>query len=384
MKDFMPQDLATQVSAAANILEVPRPPQSPGMAVRFLRADVSKERSEWLALWAGWSGREIMAHPAYARLFARPEDRVVGAVAKAARGGIIYPIILRPLAAEPWLRTDEATWDATTPYGYGGPFAWGVTPAEASLFWEHVDAWAREQQVITSFARLPLFPEASLPFDGTIDVIGPCVIRRLDLPEEEIWADYSSKVRQNIQRARRLGLTVEADLTGKRLDEFLAVYTATMNRRGATQNYYFPKAFYEAIATGLEDHFAFFHLVSGGRVISSELVLFAEDHAYSFLGGSFEDACALRANELLKHESFLWCRNAGLKSLILGGGYKGQDGILRFKRSFASSGELPFRVGKRTYDAVSCDRLVESRSDWEKSRSVAWQPDPHYFPPYRS
>lgn len=356
----------------------------PGESVRFLRAEVPKERIEWLELWKSWPGREIMAHPDYARLFARPGDQVVGAIRETAEGGILHPVILRPLAAEPWAKSLEGAYDATTPYGFGGPFGWGVTAAEASQFWKLFDAWAVERRVITSFARLPLFPDACLPHNGLVEVNGPCVVRRLDLPEEEIWADYAPKVRQNVQRARRLGLTVEPDPSGKRLDEFLAVYVATMKRRSADLSYYFPRAFFESIQSDLKGHSAFFHLLAGGRVIASELVLFAGGRAYSFLGGSFEEAFSLRANELLKHESFMWCRAAGNRSIILGGGYRGQDGILRFKRTFASTGEVSFRLGKKTYDAELRDRCVRERCEWERSRGVPWQTDPGYFPPYRS
>lgn len=354
------------------------------LCVRFLDADCFEDRAEWLELWDEWPDREIMAHPDYARLFARPRDRVVAALARTPRGGILYPMIVRPMAQEPWAGQDAGACDVTSPYGYGGPFAWGVTRAEAEAFWKSFDAWAASRRVVTAFARLSLFPEGLLPWNGELAVHGPNVIRSLDVSEQDLWADYSYKVRQNVQRARRMGIRVEIDHTGSRLDEFLKVYVTTMKRRAAADSYFFPRTFFESICSDLEKHFVFFHVVLNSQIIASEIVLLSENHAYSYLGGSLPAAMELRANELLKHECFLWCRDAGKKDIILGGGYRGEDGILHYKRTFASSGEHPFMLGMKTYDPDAAARLVGQRAAWEQSSSPGWQPQPSFFPPYRS
>jgi len=354
------------------------------LAIRFLDDDSLEDRTAWLELWDEWPDREIMAHPDYARLFARPQDRVLAVTARTKGGGILYPIILRPLAQEPWMPPGLDLYDTTTPYGYGGPFAWGTTEPEAAQFWTGFGEWAQRQRVVSSFARLSLFPGKLLPWNGQVTVSGPNIIRSLDLEEEQIWADYSYKVRQNVQRARRKGLTVEADLSGERLDEFLTVYLATMKRCGAAPSYYFPRSFFESICTHLKGSFAFFHMSLGTKVIASELVLLSQDYAYSYLGGSVEEAFELRGNEHLKHESFMWCRNAGKKGIVLGGGYRGQDGILQFKRAFAPTGEVSFNLGVTASDPRLCDRLVEQRTTWERENGVDWRPQPGYFPPYRS
>jgi len=349
--------------------------------LRVLDAELLEDRAAWLELWDEWPDREIMAHPDYARLFARPQDRVLAVTARTAAGAVLYPVILRPLAQEPW---GLDGYDTTTPYGYGGPFCWGTTPADTESFCKSFDDWAKRQKVITSFARLSLFPGKMLPWHGQVERSGTNIIRRLDLPEAELWAEYTYKVRQNVQRARRQGLRVEADLVGERLDDFLRVYLTTMKRCGASPGYFFPKSFFESICNDLKGYYAFFHMMLGTKVIASELVLLSQDSAYSFLGGSLEEAFELRGNDFLKHESFLWCRNAGKKGMILGGGYRGEDGILQFKRGFAPVGEVSFNLGTAVYDAERCARLKEQRQAYELDHSVDWKPRPGYFPPYRA
>jgi hypothetical protein len=351
---------------------------------RVLSADDPAQAAEWLHLWHRWPDSEIMAHPSYAKLFSRPGDEVLAATYVTPRGGVLYPLILRPLNLESWAPPGRGTCDLTTPYGYGGPFAWEITPAEATDFWGHLERWARGREVVTAFARLSVFPDQLLPFDGETVLNGPNVVRRLDLSDEAMWNDYEPKVRQNVRRARSRGCTLRVDETGERLDDFHRVYTSTMERRNADAKYFFGKDFFEAIVRDLAGGFAFFHVMHGDRVVSSELVLLSHRNAYFFLGGTLAEAFDLRPNDFLQHETFLWCRGAGKEQLVLGGGYKGSEGLLKYKKSFAPSGEVPFLVGIRTYDDEAARDLVEARSRWERSTGREWTPEAGFFPAYRS
>jgi hypothetical protein len=352
--------------------------------IRFLDSLVPAELAEWFAHWQAWPGREVFAHPAYVRLFARPVDRVVCATLSTAGGGVLFPFLLRPLAAEPWAETDETAWDLVTPYGYGGAFAWNCTPEESAAFWGQFHAWADANHVAASFARLSLFQEQQLPFAGEIVVDRPNVVRGLELTPDELWHDFEHKVRKNVNCARRSGLTGEIDASGRRIEEFLAIYYSTMERRGAAEGYYFPREFFETLVRELPGQFVFGHAISAGRVVSTELVLVSAKNIYSFLGGTLAEAFAQRPNDLLKLEIILWGRQAGKRAFVLGGGYEEEDGIYRYKKSFAPNGSKPFRVGRRIQDATAYDRLRERRRWWEESRGTAWTPRPGYFPEYRA
>jgi len=351
--------------------------------VRFLDASDAGDRTEWLERWNEWPGREVSAHPAYVRLFARAGDRVICASSRTAGGGILYPVIVRPLAAEPWAGSGERGCDLTNAYGYGGPYGWGVEEAEARAFWHSFESWARSLGAVTSFARLSPFAEQLIPFPETADR-GLVVSRSLIPSPDEIWNDYDGKVRRNVLKARREGLEVLFDPRGDRLDEFCAVYESTMDRRQALESYYFPRSFFESILADLAGQFVFAHVLSKGEVVSSDLVLLSREHAYYFLGGTRAEAYPLRPNDLLKHEVILHCRELGKKQLLLGGGYGSDDGLLRYKRSFAPTGSRPFRIGLMIHDAPASDRLVERRREFEAGEGCAWSPAEGFFPAYRS
>jgi hypothetical protein len=338
------------------------------------------DRAAWLALWRRWPGREVMAHPAYARLFARPGDRVVCLAGEDQGAGILFPLLLRPLAAEPWAALSERRLDASSPYGYGGPFTWGNAPRLVPAFWRAHAEWCADERVVSTFARLSLFPEQLAPLPGPVEARAANIAVPLEGDEEALWRGYDTRVRRWIRIAEGSGLRVERDDEGRRLRAFLAVYEHTMRRHGASGWYYFPRTLFEDLMAGLRGQFAFFHTLSGEEVVSSDLVLCSAANVYYFLGGTLTDAFPLGPNYLLKHAVARWAQAQGKRRYVLGGGYEPGDGVFRYKRGWARRGEVPFRVACLTHDEAACRELSARRAAAE---GAGWSPRPGFFPRYR-
>ena len=353
----------------------------------ILDADLPEDRSRWIRLWESWPAREVYAHPDYVSLFREPSSRVLAAIIELDNGGVLYPFLLRDLSAAPFLASAgiEAR-DVTTPYGYGGAFYWGRIPRGevAGQFWPAWTDWAVERKVVSEFIRFSLFEEDLLPYPGQRLERQSNLVRALDPSEEEIWRDFKHKVRKNVNRARREEVVVEPDLRGRGLDEFLRIYETTMDRRKAEQGYYFDRSFFETLRRSLEGHFVFFHALWNGSVVSSELALVSASTIYSFLGGTDPDAFHVRPNDLLKYEIIMWGRKNGKSRFVLGGGYRPDDGIYQYKKSFAPNGALAFHVGNRVLLPELCDDLVEARRLFENDQGRQWRPQQGFFPAYRS
>ncbi len=351
------------------------------VTLQVLDADHASQYQTWLALWREQPEREVFAHPNYVRLFARKTDRVIALSLRNSRGAILFPLILRPSAAE-WWAGDKTWWDATTPYGYGGPFKWGEVSADE--FWNAFDRWAASLPLVTLFARRSLFEEQVLPWRGELEFKGYNVVRLLTLDEAALWMDYEHKVRKNVQKARRAGLCLTVDTEGTGLDPFMDIYRETMQRRGADESYLFPRSFFEEIIRKLGGSFAFFLVHKRETVVSVELVLCSTENLYSFLGGTRESAFGDRPNDLLKHEIILWGRAMGKRRFVLGGGYRPDDGIYRYKLSFAPRGAVPFYVGQRILQPAVHEQLIALRRAAELQRGTNWAPRRDFFPHYRS
>jgi hypothetical protein len=324
----------------------------------------------------------VWAHPSYARLYETGDAEALCASWKGPDGCVLYPLLLRNLEAESWWEPEVGpVTDIVSPYGYGGPFFWGRDrSAVAAAFWPSFQEWADTVGAVSELVRFSLFSDELLPYPGETELRRQNVVRDLALDSDALWMDVKQKVRKNVKRARREGVTVEIDADGVRLDEFLALYQRTMARRGAREEYSFPREYFERIVRGLPKERLFFHALSAGRVVSTELVLRSATRAYSFLGGSDERAFNTRPNDLLKWEILRWARQQGFRGFVLGGGLEMEDGIFRHKLAFAPAGRTPFRVGRRVLRPDAYEELIEVRVRADPQ----WSPRPGWFPVYRA
>jgi len=339
---------------------------------RVLNGDDESDIVAWERLWQLWPEREVFAHPAYLALFS-DEGSTHCAVYEIEGATVLYPFILRPIPGS----GSVADFDTTTPYGYGGAITFGPQKAVLSAdFWFHYDVWAANAGVVSEFVRFSLNDESLIDYPGAVTYKQDNIVRNLSLTAEELWMDFDHKVRKNVKKAIRSDVQVVVDDDGSRLDEFLAIYESTMDRRDAGRGYYFPREFFEAIHRNLRGQFVYFHAIHDGRVVSTELVMSSEKTVYSFLGGTLNDSFDVRPNDLLKHEVMLWGMANGKTDFVLGGGFQPDDGIFRYKKAFAPSGARPFSVGTRV---INPQRYAELTS-------LSTQPAPSsgFFPAYRA
>ena len=265
--------------------------------------------------------------------------------------------------------------DLSTPYGYGGLWVEGEN---YDLVNKAFDSYCSEMGFISEFTRFHLFTNHLVTFNGISETHTHNIVRNLEPPLDEMLMDFEHKVRKNIKKAVNAGLEIEIDSKGETLDDFLKIYYGTMNRTNASDDFYFSKAFFEQI-NKMTDNYVYLHVLNEKNIISSELVLYGTENCYSFLGGTNQDYFHLRPNDFLKFEIIKWAKSKGLKNFILGGGYGEDDGIYRYKKSLAPNGVIDFYIGKKIYDQVNYDKLVEIRrqeSDFNENAT--------FFPLYRA
>ena len=180
---------------------------------------------------------------------------------------------------------------------------------------------------------------------------------------------------QKCKKANANGLQIIIESTGEYLEDFLRIYYCTMDRSDAQQDYYFSRRFFQDLCA-MEDNIMFFHAVHEGRIVSTELVIYGAEHAYSYLGGTDKETFDLRPNDFLKYEIIKWTKEKGLKSFVLGGGYGADDGIFQYKLCLAPNGVQEFYIGRRIFDRQAYDTLVALRGDEPLNEK--------FFPLYRS
>lgn len=350
---------AVDSSAATSVLAAPiassrpwREPIATTAGIRALDATAPLDRAVWLRRWRAL-GREPFAHPGFGELLAEPGDRVCAIVSDS---GALLPLRLRRIPGTDLL-------DATGPYGYGGPYRADGSASRQPALWGSFAAWGLRHRVVTAFGRMHPFDDevVAAPESATL-ARGVTVVRSVLGDDAAVLADCDRKVRKNVRRALADGVRVHMVAGAEGHEEFARIYATTMERRHALPAYRFDDAFFARIHRELAGSFVYALAVLDGVVVSAELVLHSDRHAYSFLGGTDERAFASRPNELLKLAIVRWCRERGLRDLVLGGGASPGDGIERYKRAFAPRDVRPFRTLQLVLDHAEEARLSAGRA----------------------
>ena len=324
---------------------------------------------------------DIHFRPEYGKLFSGTGD-VCLFVYREGECRIVYPFLLRkvPHPAGMSGKFGKEYYDITSFYGYGGPI--GTLEAGDTVwnnFYHCFEEYCRNNDIITEFIRFhPLLGNHRfLVGQVEVDRSSSVVFVDLRVSEENIWSGYERNNRKNIKKAYREGLKVILEEAPGHFRDFLEIYQHTLSRNGARPFYYFPPDFYEAIHSDMAGNYLYAHAVDGGKVISTELLLYNDTYIHSFLGGTLESYYELRPNNILKHEVIKWAKERGIHFFMIGGGYQEGDGIFRYKRSFAKGGILDFYIGKKVHNPVAV-RMVEEMLVTQTPRESE-----HYFPSYR-
>lgn len=282
----------------------------------------------------------------------------------------------RDISAAGIISLEPSCWfDIVTPYGYGGFLIEGTNFEAVFKSYEH---FCSSEGFVCEFVRFNLFSDYQKYFNGTVVSVSNNVVRSLLCSIEQIQMEFEHKVRKNLKKALGSGLSIEIDFSGKRFADFYEIYRKTMSRTGADASYHFGRNFFESIGK-MQGNFVYFHVLKDCKVISSELVLLGPANCYSFLGGTDVDYFEFRPNDYLKYEIILWAKKMKLKNFVLGGGYGQDDGIYRYKKSFAPNGIHKFYVGKRIFSKTKYDKLVELR---QKAKPLDLNSS--FFPLYRA
>jgi len=333
-----------------------------------------------------------MAHdfyhlPGYVELCAAGEGgKPLAFVAEEGSHRFFVPFILRPIDCVP-VNSGEL-YDAISPYGYPSPLLNdGMPNDEASDFLEA--ALARfvgtlsEQSVVSLFLRLhPILPLPSGPFQrhGTLVHHGETVFVDLTRPEEDLWRETHRKCRKGIQVAQQSGCVAEIDHDWNCFDEYFEIYTQTMNRVGATGEYFFPKEYFYDLKRTLNGglHLCLVRIndVAACAGVFTEVCGIVQSH----LGGARSEYNSYEPSRLMFDYVRRWATERGNRVFHLGGGVGGtRDSLFWFKSGF-SKARADFYTWRVAVDAEQYHALVRER---EPAATVQLDNLEGYFPAYR-
>lgn len=270
-------------------------------------------------------------------------------------------------------------YDAVTPYGYGGLLSEGDIDS-LDLKTQLMEILRRLDVISVFFRFHPVLGNAGVS-RSIVDVVDLGKTIALDLTSPEIiWDNITSKNRNMIRKAGKLGVEIRHGRGKELLDSFRQIYNRTMDHDHADAYYYFDPEFYESIDRDLADNYELFYALYKDEIIAASIMIFANDRLNYHLSGSLLEYRHLAPSNLLLYEAAQWGFSKGMKTFHLGGGLgSGEDSLYKFKAAFNRNSDYRFSIGKLIVDRQKYNELLGHRGFSEQQLGTI-----SYFPAYRA
>jgi serine/alanine adding enzyme len=260
-------------------------------------------------------------------------------VINAGMARMTVPFYIRPVTGLEFADDCDQRSDALTPE-FTGVIILRSDPSISRIeFQDALGRTLREQGIVASFMHLNPWSEGN-------ELLDPAHVRYnrdivwvdVSLGPERLWAEhFTHACRKNIKRAEREGIRIfEADSIDH-IREFHRIYIDTMIRANASSQYHFPLEYFLRLFGEMRDHARFTMAERNGQIIGAILYTHDDDNIYSYLGGADAEFQQMRPTNAMVYDTIRWGAAHGKKRLILGGGYRPDDGIFRFKSSFSAN-----------------------------------------------
>lgn len=155
---------------------------------------------------------------------------------------------------------------------------------------------------------------------------------------DQIWKGYKSNLKRTIKEALGSDLYFERIKDRKEVDHFYELYLASMKRNQALAKYPID-LFYKIFDLLIPDSAEIFFVKYRNEPIAGLVVIYSEDSAYYFHGGSHTEYLHLRPNDLLFHNAIKIAKEKGKSCFDFLGSERRLSSLIQFKDKWGTKRE---------------------------------------------
>mgnify|MGYP002700136646 CR=1 FL=1 len=311
-------------------------------------------------------------------------------VFQSAGNTIVQPVVRKVVPPELTGDCNERRLDLESVYGFGGPLATNpVSHQQAKDYNLAFCEYQRSVGAVSEYCQLhPLLLEHQTPLLSEScekSLRKQCVFIDLSQSLTDLWSSIHERQRKAVAVAKRRGVKVRRlEATDEQLDQFRAMYSATMVRVNAAESWHFPDTYFRSCRDCLgEQKVSLFAAEVDGGIGGYFYLLHEYDTCYYHFAATDPAFNKFNLSSLLLFETLLWAKVQGYKNYFLGGGRSSEedDSLLKFKSSFSQT-KSPLLVYQRILNDECYHGLEVQKVRREKADG--YLPKIHnYFPVYR-
>lgn len=239
---------------------------------------------------------------------------------------ITYPFIKRKAGV-----VNGVTYsDLVTPRGEMGPYlekkdAQSVDPSFLKEYQKVFLDFCRKNNIVAEYIRFDSWNKREKYFASLYQLSSYGDIYSNNLNYDFFQEEYSSSKRRNVKKAIKEGVEVEFKSDRQAVEQFLKLYHYTQAKYDASAYHQIDHIFINQYFHHLKDKVFFAQAIYQQQVISSVLLLEAEDILHYHLAAHDPNFLNLNANALILYESAKKAQSLNKKIFDLGSAQKGSS-----------------------------------------------------------
>lgn len=364
------------------------------------------DRIRWTNLLENVHNKDIYFTPEYMELFENSSDNIsknFGGEPKLALFGndenyILYPFFKRSICQLDFYKQLALNYgelyDIITPWYFSG-MLYKISNSKqfdplflkkfTSRFLIEFNEYCINQNIISEFMRLHPFSDNCKLLQclgSEVKKSNDVIYVNLELDESRIFKNFKKSNRNCISKSKRNNVRVFQSTDNYYIAEFYRLYTTNMERLNADEKYYFSKPFFDKIFESLQKNSTLFVAEYAGSVIAVSLFIYKYGFVHYYLSASDSNFNKLCPINLIIYEAIMWAKEKGYQILELGGGYKLNDNLYKFKSSF-SKDSVDFCTYSKIHNEKIYQILCNARNEYDRINGCSDSINSEYFPAYR-
>lgn len=271
-------------------------------------------------------------------------------------------------------------YDIVTPYGYGGPKVHYFNNKELLLenFEKAFTKYCEEENIISEFVRFHPIEKNYIDFEKMYDAkyMRKTLATNLEDFEDPFQSEFSKSTKKTVKRVLNLGVTCRITENPENLEEFKRVYYLNMERKEASEYYFFDDQYFSDILKYYPNNVILVEAIYENKVVAAGLYFVCNKIIHAHLSGTDTEYLELSPAYILKYATVIWGKERGYRLIHYGGGLSNseEDSLYKFKRKFAQNTDFNFYIGKKIWNNEIYNKLCEIKNV---------SPDESFFPAYR-
>lgn len=271
-------------------------------------------------------------------------------------GEVAYPFIKRHLSNS----RENAYFDITTPFGYGGPVIKAENDYEKLVanFRGSFAAYCKKEKIIAEYIRFHPLKGNALFLKEHLKL--SALYETFTIKLKDYFTSSTATQVSNRNFEKDSDLVIKKLGTVRHMFEFLVLYYSAARRREESDSYYFfTNDYFETLISSMGPNLHLFGAYHDNKLVSACYVLSMGDTIYFHLEGSLSDADNEKTMQLLLLKVAEWGEENYYAYFHLGGDFQGDATSGKpVKKELANCKPEVFYIGQKVYDQEVYNHLV--------------------------